>query len=159
MVFLLTWFLHQDYLSLVVTYWQPQYFRFFQSPSFLFSHQFCTTEFWAEFWWHWFCGIYGPSSLSPLQTPSLLCLSFSQSTVLYRRSYFSGRNTWSIASPWLQSPSFQQQSSFLFGSKHFLLPPHVSWLLGVGLGMGLFSWRDINSSSMYVTLLINSPKF
>jgi len=115
MVFLLTWLWHQDYLSLVMTYWQPQYFRFFQSPSFLFSHKFCTTEFWAGFWWRWFCGIYGSSSLS--QPPSLPCLSFSQSTVWYRRSSFSGRNIWSIASSWLQSSSFQQQSSFRFGSR------------------------------------------
>jgi len=107
--------LHQNHLSLVVTYWQPLYFRFFQSPSFLFSHKFCTTEFWAGFWWRWFCGIYGSSSLS--QPPFLSCLSFSQSTVWYRRSSFSGRNIWSIASSWLQSSSFQQQSSFRFGSR------------------------------------------
>jgi len=115
MVFLLTWF----YTRITFLCWWLTgslcTLDFFNRHHFLFSHKFCTTEFWAGFWWHWFCGIYGSSSLS--QPPSLPCLSFSQSTVWYRRSSFSGRNIWSIASSWLQSSSFQQQSSFRFGSR------------------------------------------
>jgi len=109
-------------------------FDFFNRHHFFFSHKFCATEFWVGFWWRWFCGIYWSSSLSPLQPPSLPCLFFPQSTVWYRISSLLGRNTWSITSPWFQFPSFQQQSSFRFGSKHLLLSPGVSWLLGVGFG-------------------------
>jgi len=133
-VFLLTWFLHWDHLSLVVTYWQPQYFLIFSIPSFIFSNKSCTTEFWAGFWWRWFCGIYGSSLVSPLQPPSLPCLSFSQSTVWYRRSAFSGRNTiFSAAiffSVWVET--------FATLARCFL----VTW--GWVRVVGLFFWRVIN---------------
>jgi len=160
MVFLLTWLWHQDYLSLVMTYWQPQYFRFFQSPSFLFSHKFCTTEFWAGFWWRWFCGIYGSSSLSlPFNLHLFpVCLShkvqsglediFSKEEHLIHRLSLTSISVFSAAiffSIWVEA---------------FATPTRCFWVTwGWVRVVDLFSWRVINSSSMYMTLLINSPKF
>jgi len=84
MVFLWTWILH-------LWWWLTgslSIFDFFNRHHFFFSHKFCTIEFWVGFWWRWLCGVYGSSSLSPLQPPSLPWLLFSRSTVWYRISFF-----------------------------------------------------------------------
>jgi hypothetical protein len=157
MVFLLTWFLHQDSLSLVVIYWQPQYFRFFQSPSFLFSHKFCTIpSFGSGFDDAGFVAFTSllrslPFNFHLFPVCPFHKVQFGLEDLLFQRGT-------PDLSPLLDFNLHLFSSNLLFGLGRSICYFRQVFLgyFGLGYGGGSILQKVINSSSRYATLLSTS---